>query len=156
MERCTNGSERLHMEQPHTEKSHFVSKEQLEETEFYRDWIKKVFMNNTDEMKKLVRFRNQLAFIAAEQDWLSDSHGLSLEPIQSLLQEVLAKINQVICETEADLQRDVFDAQLFKVGILIDGQVRLVESVVARDERILPVVQGEPFTGKIDDVLFDR
>ena len=61
-----------------------------------------------------------------------------------------------VAETAEELVYNVFLADLFSVGIQVGEEVRLVEGLEICGDRILPLVDGEPYDGSIDDVIFDR
>jgi hypothetical protein len=50
----------------------------------------------------------------------------------------------------------VFDAELFQVGVVVGEEVWRVESISAEGECVVPIIDGQAYTGAIDDVLFDR
>jgi hypothetical protein len=143
------------MERSNPEIPRFITFEELEKIEEYQAWIKTAFIEGLAGMSYLVGLRER--FTLKEYDLICiNDKSLNLELFQAARAEVCAKIEEEVEGATQDLQQTVFDGGLFHVGIVVGEETRLVKGVVTEGERVVPVVDGEPYLGPIDDVVFDR
>lgn len=140
------------MEQP---KPTFISREQREHTQFYQEWIRTVFIEGLAGLDALIQLRDRFTL---SQDDLRDIkfRDLDFELLQSAKTEIQSKIDTETRDVARDLQRNIFDTGLFEVGIVVDKKLLRVEGVSVEGECVVPVIESQPYSGGIDDVLFDR
>lgn len=141
-----------HMEQPQPT---FISRERREHIEFYQDWVRTAFIDGLAGLDSLLQLRDR--FTLTEDDLQAIKfRGLDMELLAAPVRELQAAIEAEVADAVSDLQQSVFDAQLFQVAVVLGEDVGRVESVQAAGELVVPVINGEPYYGAIDDVLFDR
>lgn len=137
------------------DKPTFLSREQLEDIKEYQEWIRQAFLDVIAGVDMLVELRQSLAPDIYITQTAHDM-DINLEPIQSIIDDINAQIAVRIAESTEELQRRIFEDRLFEVGIVAGDETWRVEGVVAKDERILPIVGGKPYEAAVDEVLFDR
>ena len=143
------------MERPHPETPHFTSPEERENIEFYKGWVETAFTGELHGVATMARLRDSLTL---SSDDLETAHffGVDLSSVQTALAEIKQKIYEEVLDAAADIQHTVFDNGLFSVSIYTCGNKLVVEGVLPQGERIVPVVDGEPYLGFIDGLEFGR
>lgn len=133
----------------------FISREQREHIEFYQDWVRTAFLEGLSGLDTLIQLRDRFTL---SHDDLNDIkfRDLDLDLLHAAAEEIRSKIIAEAQDAARDLQRNVFDAGLFRVGVVVEDKVLHVEGVSTDGECVIPVIEGEPYAGAIDDVLFDR
>lgn len=133
----------------------FISREQREHIAFYQEWIRTVFIEGLAGLDNLIQLRDRFTLT---RDDLQDIRfrGLDLDLLRAAADEIQSKIDAETRDAARDLQRNVFDAGLFQVGIVVGEEVWQVERISAEGECVVPIIDGQPYVGAIDDVLFDR
>lgn len=82
--------------------------------------------------------------------------GLS-EQVATLKQLWREKMNERSEEIAHDFQKNIFDARLFRVGIVADGEVYEIDGVaVGATGAVVPTVAGGIYEGPIEEIMFDR
>lgn len=143
------------MEQHPSDTTEFISPEAEERIAFYKQWIRDVLTVGPAGIDDLIALRNKLTFDRYETD-AARFKGVDMTPVQAVLADLTAKIAEEVADAVRDLEQTIFNAKLFEVGIVTDGDIRRVDGLVAVHESVLPLVAGEPYVGKIDAVVFDR
>ena len=133
----------------------FIDREQREQIEFYQTWVRDVLKGELAGIDELTALRKRFMLDEYDQRVVYDL-GIDTDMITELVEEIDSKIKGRLLETTEELLGSVFHAKLFAVGIQVGEQVLPVESLEIYEERILPVLNGEPYDGPVDDVLFDR
>lgn len=129
----------------------FVSRETREDIQFYQNWIDEVLRTQFDNYlehgyKQLERLESE----AAVELGLSDH-------VAALKQLWRQKMNERSEEIAQDFQKNIFDAKLFRVGIVAEGEVFEINGVaVSEAGTIVPTLAGGIYTGPIEEVMFDR
>lgn len=133
----------------------FISREKREHIEFYQEWIRTAFIEGLAGLDSLIQLRDRFTL---SRDDIRDIRfrDLDLQLLQAAVDEIQSKIEAETQDAARDLQRNVFDAGLFEVGVVIDEKIWRVEGVSAAGECVVPIIDGEPYDGAIDDVMFDR
>ncbi len=135
--------------------SQFIDREQREHIEFYQSWVKDVLQGNIAGVDDLIALRNRFTLDTYDQRVAYDM-GLDTDMLEVLLEEINSKIKGRILETTEELLGSVFHAKLFTVGVQTGEGIQVVESLEIRGDGIVPVINGEPYEGPINDVFFDR
>lgn len=134
---------------------HFIDSEQREHIDFYRTWVGDVLRGEIAGVDDLIALRKRFTLDRYDQRVVHDM-GIDTEMLDGLLEEINSKIQGRVAETAEELVYNVFLANLFSVGVRVGEEVRLVEGLEIYGDRILPRIDGEPYDGSIDDVIFDR
>lgn len=142
-------------QQPHVETPRFIDKDEREHVEFYQGWIRTALIEGLAGVDDLILLRDRFSLDPSDEQQLYQL-DFDLEPFQAVAKQIRDKIDEEVHYSAQDLRNNIFKAELFKVGIVVDKDIWVVEDIATRGERILPVINGEPYEGGIDDVLFDR
>lgn len=132
-----------------------MDSEQREHIDFYRTWVGDVLRGEIAGVDDLIALRKRFTLDRYDQRVVHDM-GIDTEMLDGLLEEINSKIQGRVAETAEELVCNVFLANLFSVGVRVGEEVRLVEGLEIYGDRILPRIDGEPYDGLIDDVIFDR
>lgn len=143
------------MEKHSTDKTEFISSDEQERIQFYKGWIRDVLLTGPAGVGDLMELRRKFMVNRYDRD-VARFKGVDLTPIQGVLDDLEAKIAEEVADTVRDLEQTIFQAKLFEVGIVTEGDTRRVDGIVAAHESVVPLVAGEPFAGTIDDIVFDR
>lgn len=135
--------------------SQFIDRQQREQIDFYQTWIRDVFRDDIAGVDELIALRNRFALNEHELGVVRDT-GLDVDMFGDLLEDIDSKIQGRVAETAEELLGNVFLANLFRVGIQVGEEVRVVEGLKICGTRIMPLIDGEPYDGPIDEVIFDR
>lgn len=129
----------------------FLSRETREDIQFYQTWIDQVLRTRSDEhLEHAYRELERLQGDAAVELGLSDQVALLKEAWRE-------KMNERSEEIAQDFQKNIFDAKLFRVGIVVDGEVYEIDSVTASTAgAVVPTLAGGIYEGPIEEVMFDR
>lgn len=143
------------MERSHPEASHFTSPEERENIEFYQGWVETAFTGELYGVATMAKLRDSLTLSRDDIEAVR-FYGIDLSSVQIALAEIEQKIHEEVHDAAADIQHNVFDNGLFSVKIYTLGKKIVVEGVSPHGERVVPVVDGEPYLGFIDGLEFGR
>lgn len=141
-----------HMEH---ERPRFYSKEEQENIQFYKDWVRDALMDGIAGVDVLLNYRHRIELSKEDENTLRHK-GVDIEPFLAAQRELDAHIDAEMLDAVRDLQRNVFDAGLFHVGVTFEGETVEIDGVTADGTVLIPLVNGEPYDGPFDDVCFDR
>lgn len=136
------------MEQPQPT---FLSREALDDIRFYQDWLREVLLRSDreNEYNQVRRLLEQLETHASDLGLEDDVAELRLTWAHKQLQRTV--------ETVEDLREHVFESNLFRVAVVVEGEAYPIEGIALDDrDSIVPVIAGGIYGSTIDDVLFDR
>ncbi len=135
--------------------------EQLENIEFYRQWIKDTFDHEATAKDILYDFHDQVAAIdlTLSHEQFIDFYDIDTSVLRTAVEatklELADRIAKQLAETAEDLQTNIFDAGIFDVFVVIDGgEEREVEGVMVFHGRVVPIIDGQPYHLPIEGILF--
>lgn len=135
--------------------------EQLENIEFYKRWIKDVFDYESQKNDVLYDYYRKLQALDPSLGGgrLLEFHGVDTSKFSAardeLVDELSGLIDAQLQETANDLQRNVFDANLFEVDVIVHDDIRhKVENVVIFKGRVVPIVDDQPYHWPIAGIVF--
>ena len=137
------------------ERPRFLTDAEQENIQFYKDWIRTALLDGIADVDPLLEYRQRMAFDDHELDFLR-YRGINAEPFLVAQRELDAHIAKEMAGAVRDLQQNIFDSGLFRVGIEIDGEFVAIDGIAAEGTVILPIIAGEPYSGPFDGVYFDR
>lgn len=134
---------------------------QLENIEFYKRWIKDVFDYESQKSDVVYDYYQKLQALDPKLGGgrLLEFHGVDTSKFSAardeLVNELSGLIDAQLQETADDLQRNVFDANLFEVDVIVHDNIRYkVEKVVVFKGRVVPIVDDQPYHWPIAGIAF--
>ena len=134
---------------------HFLTPEAAETLQFYKEWVRDALCKGIAGVDGLVDYRDRVTLSDDDKTMLRFK-GIDTEVFEAACRELTRSIDEEMTDAINDLQRNVFDAGLFHVGLAIGGEVVAIDGVTAVGTTVYPIIQGEIYTGPFDDVYFDR
>jgi hypothetical protein len=126
-----------------------------ERTELYQGWVAEALVEGIADIPELVSLRDTYALTDEDEKFLRYKDA-SMDTFRAVEHEFQRLIDEAMDEAVRELQETIFEPELFRVGVVVDGRGRRVEGVVRDGLRVLPVVDGEPYVGEVEQVFFDR
>lgn len=137
------------------ERPRFYTTQEQENIQFYKDWVRDALMEGIAGVDVLLNYRQRITLSMHDENTLRFK-GVDIEPFRAAQRELDAHIAAEMADAVRDLQQNVFEAGLFRVGVTFEGEATEIDGVTADGTVVLPVVNGEPYDGPYDDVCFDR
>jgi hypothetical protein len=129
---------------------HFPSERDYrdEELYFYRDWVEQVFLEPSDDVLILERYKAHLDK-AIELKRELYHIGLDVSALEEMVREVEQAIENHVGDTVQELNDHVFTQGHMKVTVSSEDDSRVVTGAVLHDGRIVPMTESGLFPGNI-------
>ena len=137
------------------ERPRFLTNAEQEDLQFYKDWIRTALLEGLADVDPLLEYRQRVTLDSHDLQLLR-YRGVTVEPFIAAQRELDRHIAEEMAGAVRDLQQNIFNRGLFRVGIEIDGELVAIDGIVSDGTVIVPIIAGEPYSGPFDGVYFDR
>ncbi|HET7629884.1 MAG TPA: hypothetical protein VFK03_00755 [Candidatus Saccharimonadales bacterium] len=133
----------------------FISHQEQERIDFYKQWVYDALTIGLAGLDDLISLRDRFELDRDDMALLRH-RDIDQTVLQAAYRQIQTEIETEVADAARDLQANVFESGLFRVGIVIDDQVWPVNGIAAAGETVVPLIDGQAYDGGIDEVIFSR